>query len=565
LNPESGDVLWTFDHGGQNNAISTSGLPVQITEGRYFVKNRGDGGVLFSLERAEGKWQAEEIWRTRDIRGTYIYPVTNGEYLYGYNNRILNCVSLETGERVWRSRAPGDGLPILIDNHLVIITKKGELSIAPATGEGYEEIAGLALFDDIVWSPVSFANGRLYARSMSEIAAVDIITDGSASASDEPEPGVVPGTQFPEWVAKVEASEKKTELLDAFMAKQKSFPVIEGDSIVHFIYRGEAEQVSLTGDLVGRRYDRPMHRISGTDFFYYSSPLEPDSHQVYQYILNLQQTVTDPHNTRQVRTLYFRNASWFAMPKWTPPDYLEARSDGRTGHIDSLDFVSNDEESTIEVYLPHGYGRSEDRYPVVYLHHAKYARRYGLFDVALDNLIEQRIEPVIFVFLPDFLGGGYTEYMGDRKDEHARVFADEVVPLIDKTYRTIPDRDHRANIGSSYGGFMAFRVTHTYSDRFAKVAIQTIAWDQAVRTEYAEKLGSPSSHPPIDIYLDWAKYDMRSPNEGNDSGVSTEAFAAALKAGGYTYAGGETNDGAGFVSSRTRLHRVFEFLFPITP
>ncbi len=49
------------------------------------------------------------------------------------------------------------------------------------------------------------------------------------------------------------------------------------------------------------------------------------------------------------------------------------------------------------------------------------------------------------------------------RDEMAKTFEDDVtqalIPFVDKTYRTLPDRDHRAMAGLSMGGFQTFHIT----------------------------------------------------------------------------------------------------------
>lgn len=47
----------------------------------------------------------------------------------------------------------------------------------------------------------------------------------------------------------------------------------------------------------------------------------------------------------------------------------------------------------------------------------------------------------------------------------------DVVPMIDKTYRTIPDREHRAMAGLSLGGTQTYQITQANSDKFAYVGI----------------------------------------------------------------------------------------------
>ena len=50
-----------------------------------------------------------------------------------------------------------------------------------------------------------------------------------------------------------------------------------------------------------------------------------------------------------------------------------------------------------------------------------------------------------------------------------QVFTKEIIPMIDKQFRTIPDRDHRAMTGLSMGGFQSFQITLTNLDKFAYI------------------------------------------------------------------------------------------------
>jgi enterochelin esterase-like enzyme len=51
---------------------------------------------------------------------------------------------------------------MVLDGHLLIVTKKATISLAPASRTGYEEMASLRVFDDLVWTPASYADGSLF-------------------------------------------------------------------------------------------------------------------------------------------------------------------------------------------------------------------------------------------------------------------------------------------------------------------------------------------------------------------------------------------------------------------
>ena len=49
------------------------------------------------------------------------------------------------------------------------------------------------------------------------------------------------------------------------------------------------------------------------------------------------------------------------------------------------------------------------------------------------------------------------------------VFLKDLIPMIDATYRTVPDRDHRALAGLSMGGFQAYLIGLNHTDTFAAI------------------------------------------------------------------------------------------------
>ena len=565
LNPSTGEQLWSFDHGGATSASSTSSHPVEISEGRYFVKNSGRGGVLVQVSDRDGRYVAEEVWQTRNIRGTYMYPIHHDGLLFGYSGRILNALDPATGDRIWRSREPGDGLPLIIDDHLVTITKDGRLSVAPVSKDGYSETAGLQVFEDIVWSPASFANGKFYLRSMGEIACVEIATDAAVTADQDPAPGQIPDSEFAQWVRSLAGSSEPSEMIEGLLADHPTFPVIEGDSLAHFVYIGEASDVGIMGDHVGRRVNIPMHRAGNTGLFYYSSRLSPDARITYRFTIDLQTAATDPRNPNEINSLFYGRASYFGMPQWKEADHLAGAS-GDKGRREEFTFTTAKGDShQVRVYIPPGYDHDpEQRYPVAYLHDSRRPFRSGMIDVSLDYLAERSvIQPTILVIVPSFGGGGYRALVGtSRREEYLSTFVDELIPYVDKKLRTIQSRQGRVNYGTGRGGFVATFASLRHPDLFGSFAVQSIYWDQTNESEKETVLPQADTLPPYRIYLDWGRYDSRSPIEGNDTRIATERFARALADRGYEYLGGMVNDGAGWASWRNRFDVLFGTLFP---
>ncbi|MFD2079080.1 enterochelin esterase [Actinopolymorpha cephalotaxi] len=137
------------------------------------------------------------------------------------------------------------------------------------------------------------------------------------------------------------------------------------------------------------------------------------------------------------------------------------------------------------VYTPPGYDDDPGRrYPVLYLQHGagedeRGWTTQGRANFILDNLIDRgEAEPMIVV-----MNNGYTLEPGavpaepgsipELSERLLTVFGDlllrDVVPMIDATYRTVPDRRSRALAGLSMGGAQALSVGLTNPDTFASV------------------------------------------------------------------------------------------------
>jgi enterochelin esterase-like enzyme len=134
------------------------------------------------------------------------------------------------------------------------------------------------------------------------------------------------------------------------------------------------------------------------------------------------------------------------------------------------------------VYTPPNYdAQPNKRYPVLYLQHGagedeRGWSTQGRMSFILDNLIASgKAMPMIVV-----MEKGYATKAGTQPAPSGRggmggpsAFADvvltDLIPLIDATYRTQADREHRAIAGLSMGGGQALQIGLTNLDRFAYI------------------------------------------------------------------------------------------------
>ena len=192
----------------------------------------------------------------------------------------------------------------------------------------------------------------------------------------------------------------------------------------------------------------------------------------------------------------------------------------------SLDSTKPPQEFLI--YLPPCYDEKTDkRYPVLYLLHGQTYTddqwiRLGAANI-IDNLIlSGESIPFIIVFPDDRYwnlppGPGFGQRL-----------VDELIPYIDTTYHTFPDRNHRAIGGMSRGAGWALRLGLTHWDLFGTIGLHSLAVLQKDASQIRDWLSDipPSLRPRVfmDIGDNDPELSMASQVETqfNDFGLSHE-------------------------------------------
>ncbi|NKB90587.1 MAG: PQQ-binding-like beta-propeller repeat protein [Acidobacteria bacterium] len=562
IDPATGEVAWDYAHGGGGVRGAASMVPVDVGDDRLFLTHSGDAGQMMVVAEGNGALAGSQVWEARTIRSTYVPAVHHDGYIYGYNLRILSCVDAATGELMWRSRAPGDGFPMIVDGHLMVLTKDGTLHIARATPDGYQELVGAPVFEQLSWTAPSVAYGDVFARSQTEIVRIDLNGGGSRAiaAADLKVPrSLDPGDgEFGRFVRAVEAAADPAATIDDFFAADRTYPIHEGDSRVHFVYRGEGSDVAITGDMLGTRQDVEMVRVGNTDLYYYSAEYLPNSRLSYAFLRD-GEMFTDPlivptmiYSAEREHIFGDRPLpmSELRMPRWSLPGHLREPDAATRGTVQEIE-IGDDNAVTWNVYLPHGYAESSARYPVVYFHGPSPAN-LSLIPDAFDNLIADGLAPMIAVWTDRQLRAG------PRYGSH---WAEQLVPTIDNSFRTDATRDGRVSVGGGVGALAAFQVAIEQPEMTAGLAMLSIRALDQQWNPLMPRFGDADTHPRR-IYLSWGVYGRRNPQEVWDNRVVSAERAQQLRSLGYDVAGGETPDAIGWASWRNRLDEIIRSIIP---
>ncbi len=133
----------------------------------------------------------------------------------------------------------------------------------------------------------------------------------------------------------------------------------------------------------------------------------------------------------------------------------------------------------VYVYAPPGYDTQRDaRYPALYLQHGagedeRGWSNQGRVAFIMDNLIAERKALPMLVVMEKGYATRAGEVPAPNPGRTFSAFEDvltkDLIPYIDATYRTIPNRDQRALAGLSMGGFQAYSIGLNHPELFSSI------------------------------------------------------------------------------------------------
>jgi len=192
------------------------------------------------------------------------------------------------------------------------------------------------------------------------------------------------------------------------------------------------------------------------------------------------------------------------------------RKEIRRGTLDHIrgfhsEILNNDRDVTI--YLPSGYNDRDDvRYPVLYMHDGQNlfeperafipGQNWRLREAADETIGNRTARPMIIAGIDNTGSSRIDEYTpthsekhhgGGKADDYGRMIIEELKPIIDANYRTLPDAPNTALGGSSLGGLATLHLGLTHPDVFGNLAVMSpsVWWDNRVILSEVERFRAP--------------------------------------------------------------------------
>lgn len=254
-------------------------------------------------------------------------------------------------------------------------------------------------------------------------------------------------------------------------------PEIQADRHVTFrILAPQADSVRLNaGDIPGVG----SGVMTKTDAGVWEITLGPIDPGAYRYTFNVNGvTVVDPRSPSVSES----NDNVWSVVYVPGSDFMDTRNVPH-GAVSSVTYYSTalGRHRRMHVYTPPGYESGKGKFPVFYLLHGASDSddswiSEGRASFILDNLIAAGKAKPMIVALPaghtrNSSSGPAPARAGAPTDEFVADFTTDIMPYIEKHYRTINDRAHRAIAGLSMGGSQTLNIAIPHLDSFAYVGV----------------------------------------------------------------------------------------------
>ncbi len=158
---------------------------------------------------------AELVWRSKELSNDVASSLILDGHIYGFDLHDLQprgsrrargqfrCIELATGNVRWATDRTGHSTVIAADGKLILLNEAGELILARATPERYEELDRAQIFHaEVCWTPPTLSRRRLYPRNKVHAACVylgqpeDLSTTELARARELTEVGAEPRSRL---------------------------------------------------------------------------------------------------------------------------------------------------------------------------------------------------------------------------------------------------------------------------------------------------------------------------------------------------------------------------------
>jgi len=166
-----------------------------------------DTAQAVAADAPHGGVTARLLWHSAELSNDTASSVLVGGYVYGFDlleaqanghrpsRGKFKCLDFLSGKVRWTADRVGHATILVAEGKLLLFNDRGELILARATPDRYEELGRTQVFrGEICWTAPALHRGRIYLRSPTQAACLDVRQDEPAGqaqpagAAPTPEP-----------------------------------------------------------------------------------------------------------------------------------------------------------------------------------------------------------------------------------------------------------------------------------------------------------------------------------------------------------------------------------------
>jgi enterochelin esterase-like enzyme len=354
-------------------------------------------------------------------------------------------------------------------------------------------------------------------------------------------------------------------IIDRFLARH-DVPIVEGARCT-FLYRGEADEVSLVHRAVGLPERITLRRLYGTNLWYVIVELPEGSRFEYQLEVargGQRERLNDPLNPRLAHSPLGSSSVCYArgyeVPEWTRPD-----PESRPGTLIDLKVPSRAlrRDCAVTLYLPARLLRTA-RYPLLIVHDGGDYLQYAAAKTVLDNLIHRLdVAETIVAFVSP--GDRLVEYANSAA--HARYLTAELMPRLEAEFPLAGTPSARCLMGASFGAVAALSTAFRYPQAYGSLLLQSGSF---VFTDIGNDHGGGPAFEPVVKFVNRYRAAPRrvadrvfvSCGVYEPLIVRNRSMVPTFEAAGMDVRYVEARDGHSWENWRDRLREGLSWIFP---
>ena len=168
----TGELLWSvpFTTEYSQNAVT----PIEVN-GLLIFSGINRGTIALKVSKHANKWDHHQVWLNQDVSMYMNSPVARGNLVFGMSHKRKGqffCLDAATGKTLWTSDGrDGDNAAIVRGGDvLFLLSTDATLSLARASGEGFQPVKKYTVADSPTWAHPALTNAGLLIKDAKTLA-----------------------------------------------------------------------------------------------------------------------------------------------------------------------------------------------------------------------------------------------------------------------------------------------------------------------------------------------------------------------------------------------------------